>query len=258
MRERGGEVDLAQEPLAAERLGEVVVEDLDGDVAVVLEVAGEVDGRHAAGAELALDAVVGGERRRQVRRGHAGRWGRRIEGGRVGRAFAYLSGMSIPRYAVTDESDLDTLRDEIRSATELLERIIADRGLLAAIPKEERDRLRDAVALVYHPDAKARRTMVKATTRQRKAAAVRKEEEVLEERGIRSLRRQSVFNTPNVFPPASSSSRPTSTTPTSARPWRSGTATSARSSTPRSITSTTSSAPPAATSTSRSAPSSPT
>ncbi|HEX7980993.1 MAG TPA: SDR family oxidoreductase [Gemmatimonadaceae bacterium] len=109
--------------------------------------------------------------------------------------------MSIPHYALTDESDLDTLRDEIRAATELLERIIADRGLLAAIPTEERHRLRDAVALVYHPDAKARRTMVKATTRQRKAAAAQKEEEVLEKRGIRSLRRQSVFNTPNIFPP---------------------------------------------------------
>ena len=109
--------------------------------------------------------------------------------------------MSIPRYTPIEEHDLDTLRDEIRSATELLERIVADRGLLASIPKEERDRLRDAVALVYHPDARARRTMVKATIRQRKAAAVRKEEEVLGERGIRSLRRQSVFNTPNIFPP---------------------------------------------------------
>src|SRR5258705_5330166 len=116
-------------------------------------------------------------------------------------AFAYLSEMSIPRYTEIDEFDLDTLRDEIRSATELLERLVADRGLLASVPKEERDRLQQAVALVYHPDAKARRNMVKATTRQRKAAAVRKEEEVLEERGIRSLRRQSVFNTPNVFPP---------------------------------------------------------
>jgi NAD(P)-dependent dehydrogenase (short-subunit alcohol dehydrogenase family) len=110
--------------------------------------------------------------------------------------------MSSPHYlSVTAEPDLDTLRDEIRSATELLERIVADRGLLAAVPKEERDRLRDAVALVYHPDSRARRQMVKATIKQRKAAAVRKEEEVLEERGIRSLRRQSVFNTPNVFPP---------------------------------------------------------
>src|SRR5258705_1135619 len=109
--------------------------------------------------------------------------------------------MSIPHYPLADESDRDTLRDEIRSAPELLERVIVDRGLLASVPKEERDRLRDAVALVYHPDSKARRTMVKATTRQRKAASVRKEEELLEERGIRSLRRQSVFNTPNIFPP---------------------------------------------------------
>src|SRR5215218_3449927 len=109
--------------------------------------------------------------------------------------------MSIPQNTARDGLDVAALRREIRSATELLERIIADRGLLATIPREERDRLRDAVALVYHPDAKARRTMVKATIRQRKAAAVRKEEEVLEERGIRSLRRQSVFNTPNVFPP---------------------------------------------------------
>src|SRR5215218_4670546 len=109
--------------------------------------------------------------------------------------------MSIPQNTARDGLDVAALRDEIRSATETLERLIADRGLLAAVPTEERDRLRDAVALVYHPDAKARRTMVKATIRQRKAAAVRKEEEVLEERGIRSLRRQSVFNTPNVFPP---------------------------------------------------------
>jgi NAD(P)-dependent dehydrogenase (short-subunit alcohol dehydrogenase family) len=103
--------------------------------------------------------------------------------------------------SVTAESGLGTLRDEIRSAAELLERVIADRGLLAQLPREERARFLDAVALVYHPDAKARRMMVKATIRQRKAAAVRKEEEMLEERGIRSLRRQSVFNTPNVFPP---------------------------------------------------------
>ena len=49
-----------QEALAAERRGELGMEDLDGDVAVVLEVAREVDRRHAAAAELALDAVVGG------------------------------------------------------------------------------------------------------------------------------------------------------------------------------------------------------
>ncbi|CAN5424302.1 SDR family oxidoreductase [soil metagenome] len=96
----------------------------------------------------------------------------------------------------------DLLRAELRLATEFLERIITDRALLASLSRDERARFLDAVALVYHPDAKARRQLVKATTRQRKAEAVRREEEVLEVRGIRSLRRQSVFNTPNVFPPA--------------------------------------------------------
>jgi NAD(P)-dependent dehydrogenase (short-subunit alcohol dehydrogenase family) len=110
--------------------------------------------------------------------------------------------MASPQYTpVSDAADADLFRAEVREATELLERIIADRGLLAELPREERDRLHNAVALVYHPDSKARRTMVKATTRLRKAAAVRRDEAVLEERGIRSLRRQSVFNTPNVFPP---------------------------------------------------------
>ena len=108
---------------------------------------------------------------------------------------------SIQYTPVSDASDRGDFRDEVRAATELLERIVADRGLLAQLPKHERDRLRDAVALVYHPDPKARRQMVKATTRLRKAALVRRDEEVLEGRGIRSLRRQSVFNTPNVFPP---------------------------------------------------------
>ena len=56
--------DLAEEPLAAERGAELGVQDLDGDVAVVPEVVREVDRGHAAGAELALDAVAVGERGR--------------------------------------------------------------------------------------------------------------------------------------------------------------------------------------------------
>jgi NAD(P)-dependent dehydrogenase (short-subunit alcohol dehydrogenase family) len=95
-----------------------------------------------------------------------------------------------------------SFRGEVRAATELLERVIADRGLLSAIPADERARLLDAVAKVYCPDVKARRMMVKATIRQRKAALVQRDEQVLEQRGIRSMRRQSVFNTPNVFPPS--------------------------------------------------------
>ena len=41
------------------------VDDLDGDLAAVPEVLGEVDGGHAALAELALDAIAVSESRRK-------------------------------------------------------------------------------------------------------------------------------------------------------------------------------------------------
>jgi len=74
---KGGDgPDLAQEALGADDGGELGAEDLDGDLAAVLQVLGQVDRGHAALAELALDAVAaaegGGERV-----GHCGclRWG---------------------------------------------------------------------------------------------------------------------------------------------------------------------------------------
>ena len=54
---------------------------------------------------------------------------------------------------------------------------------------------------VYNPDARARRQMVKAVVRERKSEAARRDNRVRAETGIRALRRQSVFTTPNVFPP---------------------------------------------------------
>ena len=59
----GDGLDLAEEPLGADDGREVGPEDLDGDLALVAEVAGEVDGGHAALAQLALDAVAVGEGR---------------------------------------------------------------------------------------------------------------------------------------------------------------------------------------------------
>src|SRR5215217_7211550 len=105
--------------------------------------------------------------------------------------------MTTPQLSIPDE-DL-TFLERLRAATNLLEAIAADRGLLAGVPPEDRHRLLNAAGQVYVPDATARRRMVKATIRQRKAVKVRREEQALGRTGIRTLRRQTVFTTPNVF-----------------------------------------------------------
>ncbi len=56
------DLDLAHEPLGAESGGELGAEHLDGHLAMVLEILGEIHRRHAAGAEFALNRVSVGER----------------------------------------------------------------------------------------------------------------------------------------------------------------------------------------------------
>ena len=51
-------LDLAEEALAAESCRELGMEDLDGNVKIVLDVAREVYSSHAAAPELPLDEVV--------------------------------------------------------------------------------------------------------------------------------------------------------------------------------------------------------
>ena len=61
MLQGGDGLDLAEEPLGADDRGELRAQHLDRDLAVVLEVVREIDGGHAAGAELALDAIAIGQ-----------------------------------------------------------------------------------------------------------------------------------------------------------------------------------------------------
>ena len=88
-----------------------------------------------------------------------------------------------------------------RDALELLEAIVADRTLLAELPDEERHRFLNAAGKVFAPDASSRRKFVREMNRRRKAEAVDREEAVLQKTGIRAMRRQTVYTTPNVFPP---------------------------------------------------------
>ena len=90
---------------------------------------------------------------------------------------------------------------DLRSAVAVLESIVADRTLLAHVPAADQRRLLQAAGQVYSPDAASRRQLVRATARRRKAERVAREESVRESTGIRTLRRQPVFTTPNVFPP---------------------------------------------------------
>jgi NAD(P)-dependent dehydrogenase (short-subunit alcohol dehydrogenase family) len=89
----------------------------------------------------------------------------------------------------------------VRDALALLEAIDGDRGLLAQVSAEERTRLLTITRRVSEPDHRARRRLVKASIRERKAARVRGDEQVLSDTGIRTLRRKPVFTNPNVYPP---------------------------------------------------------
>ncbi|PAW80273.1 MAG: oxidoreductase [Pedosphaera sp. Tous-C6FEB] len=90
---------------------------------------------------------------------------------------------------------------QLNAATELLERIAADRALLAQLTTEERARLQTAAGEIYCPDLKERRRLVKARVKLRKVEKLQRDQAKLHETGIRKLRREKVFMTPNVFPP---------------------------------------------------------
>jgi NAD(P)-dependent dehydrogenase (short-subunit alcohol dehydrogenase family) len=101
--------------------------------------------------------------------------------------------------AVGDHEDANA--ESLRLATEILEAVVRDRGLLRALSEEERTRLLNAAGDVFNPDLVQRRLWGKALRRQEKAAKSQRDESVLAETGIRVLREKPVFTTPNVFTP---------------------------------------------------------
>jgi NAD(P)-dependent dehydrogenase (short-subunit alcohol dehydrogenase family) len=114
---------------------------------------------------------------------------------RVFSTFALNQMTTTPPPAASD------LLEQVRQAADLLERLDANRRLLAELPVEHRERLHRAVAQLYNPDPVARRQKQKAAERARTEAQLERAEAVLHQTGIRTLRRKPVFTTPNVFPP---------------------------------------------------------
>ncbi len=92
---------------------------------------------------------------------------------------------------------------ETGAAIDWLERIAADRRLLASLSTEDRHRFHRAIAALTTVDPQAKRKRQKAA----KADAARREETVLNDTGIRALRRRPMVTTPNVFPPVTHSTR---------------------------------------------------
>ena len=107
--------------------------------------------------------------------------------------------------STAENSDAPAADDEIaaklREATELLESVAHDRGLLGSLTVEERTRLLKAAADVFNPDVVQRRRFTKAKRKEERDASIRADESMLADTGIRVLRDRPVFTTPNVYPP---------------------------------------------------------
>jgi NAD(P)-dependent dehydrogenase (short-subunit alcohol dehydrogenase family) len=91
--------------------------------------------------------------------------------------------------------------DRLKAATEILESVVRDRGLLGALSIEERTRLLSAAGDVHNPDIVQRRLWAKSLRKREKAAKLERDESALADTGIRVLREKPVYTTPNVVPP---------------------------------------------------------
>jgi NAD(P)-dependent dehydrogenase (short-subunit alcohol dehydrogenase family) len=93
------------------------------------------------------------------------------------------------------------LAAQLKSAVAMFEQVVSNRAILAHLSVEERTRLLKVAGEIYCPEVDERRRLVKAKVRQRKVEKIQRDQSRLNETGIRKLRREKVFTTPNVFPP---------------------------------------------------------
>src|SRR6478609_1110500 len=110
--------------------------------------------------------------------------------------------MSNGHHEARNDAVDEELAARLKAATELLESVVQDRGLLGALSVEERTRLLSAAGDVHNPDLVQRRLWAKSLRKREKAAKLARDESALAETGIRVLREKPVYTTPNVTPPA--------------------------------------------------------
>ena len=86
--------------------------------------------------------------------------------------------------------------DAIQTTIAVLEAVVANRALLAAVPTEERERLLIAAGRTSRPDKLARRALGRARIKQSKHVRKKKDNALLDQTGIRRLRGNPIFLTP--------------------------------------------------------------
>src|SRR5690606_29223829 len=115
-----------------------------------------------------------------------------------GRYFKAMTNSEVPSGT---ETVPESVAERLSAAARILEALVEDLTLLADVPAPVRVSPLAAAGEVYAPYPISRCKFVREATRRRKAEQTDREEAVLHTAGIRSLRRQSVFALPNVFPP---------------------------------------------------------
>ncbi|HUF96564.1 MAG TPA: SDR family NAD(P)-dependent oxidoreductase [Ilumatobacter sp.] len=93
------------------------------------------------------------------------------------------------------------LRARLVETGEFLRTIAGDLDLLSVLSPDERAALVNAAGDVFNPDPEERRRQLKVRSAKRRVDKRRRDQDVLDETGIRALRAQPVFTTPNRFPP---------------------------------------------------------
>jgi NAD(P)-dependent dehydrogenase (short-subunit alcohol dehydrogenase family) len=106
-----------------------------------------------------------------------------------------------------EPGDGQVLERRLREAIGLLEQVAADWSLLDLLPADERARFQRAIAGLSSPESRAGRKRARKAGRDRRDSEIRREDAILEQTGIRALRRRAEVTTPNVFPPAADEAR---------------------------------------------------
>jgi NAD(P)-dependent dehydrogenase (short-subunit alcohol dehydrogenase family) len=89
---------------------------------------------------------------------------------------------------------------QLRAAIQAMEKVAANRSLMTCLSPEEYARLMKAAGEVIAPDPKEKRRFIKSRIRQRKQEKLERQQNILNQTGIREMRRRPVFNTPNPLP----------------------------------------------------------